>query len=280
MVRHFLLYWKFNKVAYHFYGTPLNHLAHDALKKVQAGDVLWIVTSRSGDLLLAGRLAVGQVLDATQQSPPSLTFPSKASRWHVLAATDSAEPMQLINLNELALSLSLRFHSPSDRLRINRQGRLNVMSLYHLRRLTDDSAALLNYVWQDSKEALWTEQPDIWDDAEPNLVIEGKPTLQIRMARQRNSALAGLVKRQVLESGGELRCEVCGMSFAETYGELGEGYIEVHHPNPLSEMSGEQLTDIEGLVMLCANCHRMAHRKSPPYTIEELRAAMRQNQTT
>jgi predicted HNH restriction endonuclease len=24
--------------------------------------------------------------------------------------------------------------------------------------------------------------------------------------------------------------------------------------------------------VLCANCHRMVHRKNPPYTIEELKA--------
>jgi 5-methylcytosine-specific restriction protein A len=30
------------------------------------------------------------------------------------------------------------------------------------------------------------------------------------------------------------RCQVCDFSFEEVYGELGAGYIEVHHLKPLS----------------------------------------------
>ena len=29
---------------------------------------------------------------------------------------------------------------------------------------------------------------------------------------------------------------------------------------------------IEDFSVLCSNCHRMVHRKNPPYTIEELKA--------
>lgn len=57
------------------------------------------------------------------------------------------------------------------------------------------------------------------------------------------------------------KCQVCGFDFAETYGELGRNYIEVHHVNPLAEQNGEQIVNPEtDLVCLCANCHRMIHR--------------------
>lgn len=77
------------------------------------------------------------------------------------------------------------------------------------------------------------------------------------------------VRRAFLQ-GKELKCEVCGFDFGKTYGELGAGYIEVHHKKPVSD--GERITDInEDLVMLCSNCHRMIHRgKDHMITVEEL----------
>lgn len=66
-------------------------------------------------------------------------------------------------------------------------------------------------------------------------------------------------------------CVVCRFSFDESYGDLARGYIEVHHLMPVSSMGGERPVDpITELVPLCANCHRMAHRRWPPYTPQEL----------
>lgn len=66
-------------------------------------------------------------------------------------------------------------------------------------------------------------------------------------------------------------CVVCQFSFDESYGDLARGYVEVHHLMPVSSMGGERPVDpITELVPLCANCHRMAHRRWPPYTPQEL----------
>ncbi len=72
-------------------------------------------------------------------------------------------------------------------------------------------------------------------------------------------------------------CKVCGFDFAMTYGILGLGFAEMHHLNPLSERPpGEWtagiLTNIADIAVLCANCHRMIHRRKPAFSIEELRA--------
>lgn len=54
-------------------------------------------------------------------------------------------------------------------------------------------------------------------------------------------------------------CQVCGMNFEETYGELGKEFIEVHHLHPVAQ--GErQVNPIEDLIPLCSNCHSMIHR--------------------
>lgn len=68
-------------------------------------------------------------------------------------------------------------------------------------------------------------------------------------------------------------CVVCGFNFKNIYGDLGKDFIEVHHIVPISEnqtkVSVNPQTD---LTVLCANCHRMIHRKKGiTLTIEELK---------
>lgn len=69
-------------------------------------------------------------------------------------------------------------------------------------------------------------------------------------------------------------CAVCQFNFDENYGDLARGYVEVHHLIPVSSMGGPRPVDpLTELVPLCANCHRMAHRRWPPYTPQELAEA-------
>jgi 5-methylcytosine-specific restriction protein A len=71
-----------------------------------------------------------------------------------------------------------------------------------------------------------------------------------------------------------LKCKVCEFDFQEYYGKWGEGYIEVHHIQALSENKGNEVSvnPETDLIVLCANCHRMIHRKKGiTLTIEELK---------
>jgi len=69
-------------------------------------------------------------------------------------------------------------------------------------------------------------------------------------------------------------CQACGFNFGERYGPDGEGYIEAHHVVPFSELAsrpGEVILDpVKDFVVLCANCHRMAHRVKPQLTVSEI----------
>ena len=58
-------------------------------------------------------------------------------------------------------------------------------------------------------------------------------------------------------------CQCCDFDFEKTYGSWGKEFAEVHHVKPLAELKGEeQTTDPKtDLAILCANCHRMVHRK-------------------
>ena len=68
------------------------------------------------------------------------------------------------------------------------------------------------------------------------------------------------------------------MSFGETYGELGNGYIEAHHLRPISSLEeGVPMRyDINtDFAVLCSNCHRMIHRTSNPADLESFRRSVR-----
>lgn len=58
-----------------------------------------------------------------------------------------------------------------------------------------------------------------------------------------------------------LDCVVCGFNFFVRYGELGLGYIHVHHIEDLAHSSGGQQVDPKrDLVPVCPNCHMMLHK--------------------
>ncbi|MGF9646363.1 HNH endonuclease [Pseudarthrobacter oxydans] len=69
-------------------------------------------------------------------------------------------------------------------------------------------------------------------------------------------------------------CAACGFSFEASYGDIGTGFIEVHHVVPPVMLGdGYQLDPVADLVPLCPNCHAMAHRGvASPRTVSELRS--------
>lgn len=85
-------------------------------------------------------------------------------------------------------------------------------------------------------------------------------------------------RQKAIEIHG-LNCIVCEFNFEQVYGERGKGFIEVHHIKPLSTLEeAVEINPEKDLVPLCANCHRMIHRrKDNVLTIEELKSNIKQN---
>ena len=70
-------------------------------------------------------------------------------------------------------------------------------------------------------------------------------------------------------------CSVCGINFEQTYGELGQSFIHVHHAVPVSKMGNDYLVNPEKeLFPVCPNCHAMLHRCDPPLSVDTLREIM------
>lgn len=107
------------------------------------------------------------------------------------------------------------------------------------------------------------------ENTDPELTVkEGKLRLVSHYARERNSKIVKMKKRQAAQNNA-LQCEVCTFSFRDKYD---IEFIECHHRTPISQ-TGITETTLEDLALVCANCHRMLHKKIDEHflSIEELK---------
>ena len=103
---------------------------------------------------------------------------------------------------------------------------------------------------------------------------EGGVIMRLHKRYERDTRLIA-EKRKAAKAQGAMACEVCNFDFAVAYGILGTDYIEVHHIKPVHTLISGTKTKLGDLALLCANCHRMAHRRRQPLTLAELRNAMK-----
>lgn len=105
----------------------------------------------------------------------------------------------------------------------------------------------------------------------PEARTEGGQKVFISVRYERDPGL----RRQALAIHG-LACMACGFEFEKAYGELGAGYAEVHHMIPLAEAATRRTDPGTDLAVLCANCHRMVHRRREVcLSLDELKQHLR-----
>jgi hypothetical protein len=92
--------------------------------------------------------------------------------------------------------------------------------------------------------------------------VEGRVSRYLASHRRREQRLRDAKIASELATKGRLLCEIegCGFDFESTYGEVGRGYVQVHHLDPLGERSQPERTSLDRLAVVCANCHVMIHR--------------------
>ncbi|MBN2257935.1 MAG: HNH endonuclease [Anaerolineaceae bacterium] len=130
-----------------------------------------------------------------------------------------------------------------------------------------------DFDYRDTKTALDTavSYPDkekkrkllLFDEA--SLINEGMKVyveqhVYQRSAQLKEAALAHLCKNNIIS------CQACAFNFEEVYGELGKGFIELHHVRPIYTYEKIDLKKaiadaLQNVALLCSNCHRMIHRK-------------------
>lgn len=106
---------------------------------------------------------------------------------------------------------------------------------------------------------------------------EGKLIAVTHILRERDSRVVELAKQLHYENDPMMKCECCGFSYSDVYGSRGRGFIEAHHNIPISELTTEREVRPEDFSMLCANCHRMIHKKLPWLRVEELKTIIIEN---
>ncbi|NDZ12779.1 hypothetical protein [Variovorax sp. WS11] len=92
---------------------------------------------------------------------------------------------------------------------------------------------------------------------------EGERRLVAHRAGERGRGLARAKKDQFIKEHGRLFCESCGEEPVRRFGTPhAEACIEVHHASvQVSEMKPGHQTTLADLECLCANCHRLVHRR-------------------
>lgn len=92
---------------------------------------------------------------------------------------------------------------------------------------------------------------------------EGRRVLRPHMARERAPGLGKAKRAQYRRLHGVLKCEQCGLVPSQQYETpLADACIEVHHAAvAVSEMGAGHKTRLDDLQCLCANCHRLVHRR-------------------
>jgi 5-methylcytosine-specific restriction enzyme A len=109
--------------------------------------------------------------------------------------------------------------------------------------------------------------PSEHNDLESFDLVEGKKRVRYSAYYERNP----FYRNKAIEIHG-FSCLACGFSFQKLYGELGKGYIHVHHNKPISESGATRINPRTDMSVLCPNCHAMAHRdKHHTRTVTELR---------
>ncbi len=130
---------------------------------------------------------------------------------------------------------------------------------------SDRSDAEIREALEQIIEGAW-EASDSEDVA--TVRTEGGQAVYIAKRYERDLRL----KRDAIAIHGRT-CMGCGFNFDEKYGALAGGYVEVHHCLPLADFGVRETDPARDLAVLCANCHRMVHRRRGIcLAIDELRA--------
>jgi 5-methylcytosine-specific restriction protein A len=79
-------------------------------------------------------------------------------------------------------------------------------------------------------------------------------------------------RNQCLKYYGNYVCQICGFDFEKVYGNLGKGFIHVHHIKPIASIKQEyQINPLRDLIPVCPNCHAMLHRTKEGVSIDEIK---------
>ncbi|MFM9379426.1 HNH endonuclease [Gordonia sp. VNK21] len=140
--------------------------------------------------------------------------------------------------------------------------------------------------FRETPELIWREfaatddeyiDLDQADPEGPASAVEGAIARRLAVYRERDPKLRKAKIDEAWNQRGSISCETCGFDFEVVYGDLGEGYTHVHHVVPL-HVSGPVRSELHDLLLVCANCHVMIHRRAPWKQPHELAAIINRDE--
>jgi 5-methylcytosine-specific restriction protein A len=145
-----------------------------------------------------------------------------------------------------------------------------------------EAAKHLNRAWicqlRTIAEEVGDDSPDAGEEPEIDEALEGAAIQRWIWQRQRERRLRDAKIKAAIRAGNILlKCQVpgCNFSFSTTYGTLGRGYAIVHHLDHLGGRNRATKTKLDGLTIVCANCHAMIHKGGGCRTLDQVRPITR-----
>lgn len=117
---------------------------------------------------------------------------------------------------------------------------------------------------------------------ENTVIIEGTQRIVQSAVYTRSRQLRDFAIAQFTEDG-RISCRACLFNFQDFYGEIGAGFIEIHHVRPVFQYEGQDTERtleqaIENLCPICSNCHRIVHRnRATTMSIDNLIESIQNN---
>ena len=97
--------------------------------------------------------------------------------------------------------------------------------------------------------------------------LEGKSKEIVQTKYERNPQA-----RKICLNHHGYSCQICDFNFETFFGNVGKGFIHVHHINSIAEIGKEYEIDPKNdLIPVCPNCHAMIHSRRPAFSIEEIK---------
>ncbi len=134
------------------------------------------------------------------------------------------------------------------------------------------NAELLSYIQSCFNGIVEKIEPtELFED---EAIYEGAKKTIIVNQYERNP----IARQKCIDING-CKCKVCGMDFENKYGEIGRGFIHVHHVVPISTIGKTyQIDPVNDLVPVCPNCHAMLHcgKDGKVLSVEDLKSLLQE----
>lgn len=112
----------------------------------------------------------------------------------------------------------------------------------------------------------------------PDLPVEAQSGIESKRyrwhlrAEGRNGSVAQRAKQL-----GDYTCQVCQREFLKELGKMGKSCVDAHHLTPFSELDSHprKLDPRKDFAIVCANCHRLLHSRTPPLSPTRLRQILK-----